>query len=87
MTTLADILADEGLLSAEEQEISNADTSFGADGNWYDADTIHTNDGTKWRLDGYNAREVVNPWNGKAGRSGWSCSNCCLIKVSKRAGV
>ena len=86
MTTLADILADEGLLSAEEKEVSNADTSFGTDGNWYDADTIHMNDGNNYRLVGYNAREVVNPFSGKAGDVGGREQTVALSKLARDRG-
>ena len=60
MTTLADMLADEGLLSDSRRKISNADTSFGEDGYWHDADTINKG-GQSYRLTGYNTREVSKP--------------------------
>ena len=58
MSKLAESLRNQGLIGSEEAEIANIDNyTDGAGGTFVDADTIHR-DGKKYRLTGFDAREV-----------------------------
>ena len=85
MTDFLKALGDQGLLSQTAIDDAEADTSFGEDGNWHDADTIQQG-GETYRLAGYNAREVRNPKTDTSDQVGGRAQTAMLAKLAREKG-
>ena len=85
MTDFLKALGDQGLLSPSSVEEATADTSFGEDGYWHDADTIKKG-GESYRLVGYNAREVHNPAKGTPSQVGGLAQKNALAGLARSKG-